>query len=98
MTHPIRLLRGKARPAFVGYVEHQLDRSTSDHLAQAALVNDWTVNRKTATYFTANRNRGGVSVQVAVAVIDGRLKATRLEITDETNVSDRVVDWLKGAN
>ena len=71
-------------------------RETIDYLARQALAQDWTVFRQGPAYFRATRHVGEVAEQVSVAVIDGRLQASRVEIKDVTNVSDDVVAWLEG--
>ena len=76
-------------------VTHALDRKLSDRLARAALTNGWRVRRRSAVYFTAERDRGnGVREQVSTWVRNGQLRCTRVEVKQETEHAAQAMAWF----
>lgn len=78
-----------------GAVLTESERATIDWIAKNAMEHGWCVERQGRQYVRATVKSNGRTIQVTAAVVDGKLKATRTEVIDQTNVSDQVIAWLE---
>mgnify|MGYP000396696005 CR=1 FL=1 len=68
--------------------------SEVDQVAAAAIDSGWNVNRRGVTYLVATRDIDGHTEQVSVAVINGKLFASRVQILDTSTVLAGALAWL----
>lgn len=86
-------------------IDKRMEVETIDHLVREASRTSWSITRISPTYFRATQSvparigSGQRVVEISVAIIGGRLKASRLVVVNHTNTSDELVDWFeKGAH
>ncbi len=73
--------------------EHQ--ERTLDQFAAAAVEAGWIIHRRGTTYVQAVRTEANGRVsQVSLSLIDGQVRASRVEVITVTSLASKAFDWL----